>query len=86
MYWRVLHINFQFTYDIFNLLFYSIIFVFLEDTSDEEIHFVVGARRETTPMTASPSSSASRPRQRNQVLPDSANKYDIYIFILTCLY
>ncbi|XP_001943872.1 probable E3 ubiquitin-protein ligase makorin-2 isoform X1 [Acyrthosiphon pisum] len=44
------------------------------DTSDEEIHFVIGARRETTPMTASPSSSASRPRQRNQVLPDSANK------------
>ncbi|KAL4083542.1 hypothetical protein QTP88_028863 [Uroleucon formosanum] len=44
------------------------------DTSDEEVNFVVGTRRETTPMTASPSSSASRPRQRNPVLPNSANK------------
>ncbi|KAL4083551.1 hypothetical protein QTP88_028867 [Uroleucon formosanum] len=44
------------------------------DTSDEEVNFVVGTRRETTTMTASPSSSASRPRQRNPVLPNSANK------------
>ncbi|KAL4112375.1 hypothetical protein QTP88_016181 [Uroleucon formosanum] len=45
------------------------------DTSDEdEIRFIVGTRRETTPMTGSPSSSASRPRQRNPVLPNSANK------------
>ncbi|XP_060872973.1 E3 ubiquitin-protein ligase rnf8-A-like isoform X2 [Metopolophium dirhodum] len=41
---------------------------------DEEINFVVGARRETTPMTASPNRSVSGPRQKNQVLPDSANK------------
>ncbi|KAL4083934.1 hypothetical protein QTP88_029250 [Uroleucon formosanum] len=44
------------------------------DTSDEEVNFVVGTRRETTPMTPSPSSNASRPRQRNPVLPNSANK------------
>ncbi|XP_026813916.1 uncharacterized protein LOC113554325 isoform X3 [Rhopalosiphum maidis] len=41
---------------------------------EEEISFSIAARRETTPMTASPSSSASRPRQRNQVLPNTAKK------------
>ncbi|CAI6357603.1 unnamed protein product [Macrosiphum euphorbiae] len=44
------------------------------DTSAEEINFVVGSRRETTPMTASPNRSNSRPRQINQVLPNSGNK------------
>jgi len=71
---------------IFNLLFYSIIFVFFEDPSDEEIHFAVGGRSETTPMTASPSTSASRPRQQNQVFPNSVNKYDIYFFYSNLLF
>jgi len=48
------------------------------DTSNEEINFVVGGRRETTPMIASPNRSVPSPRQKNQVLPDSANKYAIY--------
>ncbi|XP_008179059.1 E3 ubiquitin-protein ligase rnf8-B-like [Acyrthosiphon pisum] len=43
-------------------------------TSAEEINFVVGARRETTLMTASPNRSNYRPRQRNHVLLASANK------------
>uniref|UniRef100_A0A2S2NV50 E3 ubiquitin-protein ligase n=1 Tax=Schizaphis graminum TaxID=13262 RepID=A0A2S2NV50_SCHGA len=42
---------------------------------DDKIRFPsFAARRKTTSMTASPSSSASRPRQRNQVLPNTANK------------
>jgi E3 ubiquitin-protein ligase RNF8 len=48
--------------------------VALVDTSDEEISFPNVARRETTPMATSPSSSASRPRQRSQIPPISGNK------------
>ncbi|KAL4153647.1 hypothetical protein QTP88_001480 [Uroleucon formosanum] len=44
------------------------------DTSDEGVNFVVGTRRETTPMTALPISSTSRPRQIIPVLPNSVNK------------
>ncbi|XP_022183446.1 E3 ubiquitin-protein ligase rnf8-B isoform X2 [Myzus persicae] len=46
----------------------------VQDTSDDEGSFVVAIGRETTPVTASPSSSASRPSQKNQVPPNSANK------------
>jgi len=41
----------------------------------------MAARRETTPMTASPSSSASRPRQINQVLPNTEKKYNIFFYL-----
>ncbi|XP_060847118.1 E3 ubiquitin-protein ligase RNF8-like [Rhopalosiphum padi] len=45
-----------------------------ENSNDDEISFPMAARRETTPITASPSSSASRPRQINQVLPITEKK------------
>jgi len=63
------------------------VFVFIADTLDDEIHIPVDTRRETTPMTASPSSSASR-LGRYENLPDSANKYDIHFFYsnLCCFY
>ncbi|XP_026819601.1 uncharacterized protein LOC113558341 [Rhopalosiphum maidis] len=44
------------------------------ESSDDEVIFPMAARRETTLMTASPSSSVSRPRQINQVLPNTAKK------------
>ncbi|XP_025208672.1 E3 ubiquitin-protein ligase RNF8-like isoform X2 [Melanaphis sacchari] len=45
------------------------------DSSDDELSLpVVILRDYTSPSTSSPSSSASRPRQRNQVPPNSAKK------------
>ncbi|KAL5239040.1 hypothetical protein ACI65C_006450 [Semiaphis heraclei] len=44
------------------------------DSSDGESSFAVTKSRETTSTAASTSSSASRPKQKNQVLPNSANK------------
>ncbi|XP_015370531.1 PREDICTED: E3 ubiquitin-protein ligase RNF8-B-like isoform X2 [Diuraphis noxia] len=46
-------------------------YIVLEDSSDDQSSFVVTTSRETTPMTNSPSSSA---KQKNQVLPNLANK------------
>ncbi|XP_026819551.1 uncharacterized protein LOC113558277 [Rhopalosiphum maidis] len=57
--------------------FLSIAEVFIvkaESSSSNEISFPMAARRETTPMTSSPSSSASGPSQINQVLPNTAKK------------
>ncbi|XP_060845285.1 E3 ubiquitin-protein ligase CHFR-like [Rhopalosiphum padi] len=45
-----------------------------ESSDHDEISFLMAERRATTPITASPSTSASRPRQINQVLPNTANK------------